>query len=506
MARERVFGPMIERPDRNYRQWLKVAIVLLLAAFAIRGFQFGNPLIEVDENFYLLVGDRMLHGALPYVDIWDRKPIGLFLIFAAIRRLGGDGIVQTQIMATLFVAGTAWLIARIAAQMADMVAATAAAILYILLLNLIGGSGAQAPIFYNLFVAGAALATLRAVRAPADPQGPRRVRWLGAVAMLLLGIGLQIKYTVVFEGIFFGLVLLHRSWVQSQSVGRMVADSGLWLAIVLAPTVVAFAAYAAQGEAAPFIFANFLSIGNRSSAAAGVLIGRLGRTCISIALPMLAVLLGRAIGPWRMMAGGRTASTFVLSWIGAAVAGYLLFGTYANHYALPLFVPISAACAPLFAYRRHHLGAGAAALMLILAGFSDWSVIHHLWQKRGDRAFADAVTATIRPRLTNCLYVWNGDPIYYYLTQSCLPGPYPFPSHLNNLIESRALGMDPIVELRRILANRPSVILDSQPRDDDINPAAARIVDAELRRSYRQVAAFGLQSTSVIVYQRVAGR
>ena len=80
------------------------------------GWDFGNPVIHVDEQYYLLVGDRMLHGALPYVDIWDRKPLGLFLIFAAIRLLAGDGIMQYQIVATLFAAATALLIARIGAH------------------------------------------------------------------------------------------------------------------------------------------------------------------------------------------------------------------------------------------------------------------------------------------------------------------------------------------------------------------------------------------------------
>ena len=64
---------------------------------------FGNPVIgsdEGDEQFYLLVGDRMLHGLLPYVDVWDRKPVGLFLVYAAIRLLGGEGIWQYQLAAT----------------------------------------------------------------------------------------------------------------------------------------------------------------------------------------------------------------------------------------------------------------------------------------------------------------------------------------------------------------------------------------------------------------------
>ena len=39
------------------------ALVLLLVAFAIRSPLFGNPVIHSDEQFYLLVGDRLLHLA-----------------------------------------------------------------------------------------------------------------------------------------------------------------------------------------------------------------------------------------------------------------------------------------------------------------------------------------------------------------------------------------------------------------------------------------------------------
>src|SRR3569833_3787129 len=89
-----------------------VAALLLLVALAVRCVDFGNPVIHVDEQYYLLVGDRLLRGALPYVDIWDRKPIGLFAIFAAIRLLPGDGVLAYQLVATLFAAATAWLVQR----------------------------------------------------------------------------------------------------------------------------------------------------------------------------------------------------------------------------------------------------------------------------------------------------------------------------------------------------------------------------------------------------------
>jgi hypothetical protein len=62
------------RTDRN----LISILVLLAVAVALRASRIGDPSIHMDEQFYLLVADRMWHGALPYVDIWDRKPILLF--------------------------------------------------------------------------------------------------------------------------------------------------------------------------------------------------------------------------------------------------------------------------------------------------------------------------------------------------------------------------------------------------------------------------------------------
>ena len=95
----------------------RLRIVLLLALFAIatRMQIYGNPIADTDEGFYLLVGERMLHGVLPYVGIWDRKPFGLFLLYAGMRSLGGDGVIAYQLTGTLFAFLTALSVSRIAA-------------------------------------------------------------------------------------------------------------------------------------------------------------------------------------------------------------------------------------------------------------------------------------------------------------------------------------------------------------------------------------------------------
>lgn len=495
--------PRRSRPEGG-TGWAAVGAILLLAAFVIRGAQFGNPLIHVDENFYLLVGDRMLHGALPYVDIWDRKPIGLFLLFAAIRLLGGDGIVQYQVVATLFAAATAFVITRMAAPMAGLRAATVAGVVYLLLLGLVGGAGGQAPVFYNLLVAGAAWATLTATTR--REGSAERIRRRGLLAMGLIGLAMQIKYTAVFEGVFLGVALMWASWNASERLSRLAVDSALWIALALTPTLAALGWYAWLGHADAFLYANFLSIGDRSGAPPGELARRLGKAWKALHIPLFAVVLAALLEPWRRFPMGPATFGFTLIWLASAVGGYLAFGTYFDHYALPLFAPLALACAPLFAYRPYRFGAIAAALMLLSGGVANAVIIRKTQLKRGHQAEMAALVDAIRPRLKGCLYVWNGDPMLYHLTGSCLPTRYPFAGHLNLLRENGAIGVDQAAEVRRILAGRPSVIVDHQPAARDFNFEVVSIVQAELGRAYRPVKIIPLRRTRLVVYERIPGR
>ena len=74
--------------------------ILLLVAIVARAATFGNPIVHVDEEYYFVTARSMLDGALPYVDIWDRKPIGLFLLYVPAAALGMPfGIWAYQAMA-----------------------------------------------------------------------------------------------------------------------------------------------------------------------------------------------------------------------------------------------------------------------------------------------------------------------------------------------------------------------------------------------------------------------
>ena len=450
------------------KHW-QVALLLIALTVAARAHTFGNPITGFDEQFYLLVGDRMLSGAVPYVDIFDRKPIGLFLIHAVIRLLGGEGTLATQLVACVAVAATAYVIVLIAQRIAPTWGAIAAGAAYIFWLNLAEGEGYQAEIWFNLPMALAGLLTLRAATRPQT-----NVLALGAAAMLLTGIALQVKYSVVFEGMFFGLLLIWAARRRGGATIKVAMSASLWIVLALAPTALAVGAYAAMGHFDAWLFANVTSIGGKLS------------DPVSVKLEGLAVMAA-ILAPLVICAAARPTSAahrLVLIWAGASALGVLLFGSYGPHYAMPIMVPLTIAAAPRLS---RLIWAGP---ILGLGAVGGQAAVAITYQNKGSRDAALAVADAARPRNGGCLWVYDGYPALYRLTGSCLPTRYAFPGHLNTANEASiaALGVDPVAEVKRILASRPEVIVDDWPLYDRRNPATRALVDAALARDYVRVA------------------
>ncbi|MEG3174930.1 hypothetical protein U1872_01710 [Sphingomonas sp. RB3P16] len=472
--------------------------MIWFVAFACRALQFGNPVIQIDEQFYLLAGDRLLHGALPFVDIWDRKPFGLFALYAAIRALGGSGILQYQIVATLFAAATATAIAQIALRLSGPRGATIAGLVYLLFILSSGGDGGQAPVFYNLPVALAALAVLKLQECTTIDR--RAVGW-GCLAMALVGVAVQIKYTVLFEGLFFGLCLLVLAWRRGARLVPVALLALLWCAIALLPTALVLGFYWQRGVLDQLVFANFLSVFQRSPHGLN-LPARILRIALHIALP--AVVAGWAM---RVRSPNRPAQWLVCAWLLAALAGVAVFGTYHAHYALPLFVPLAAAGAPLYGNRaaglrlgRRHLSLGA--LVLLVGGVLGLATMIGTRHSRGTGAAVYAAAQRVGTAPLGCIFVFSGDPILYHLTNSCLPTAFLFPTFLSETQDSVSLGIDPIAELQRILRARPAYIFTHERPPVEALPQAWAIMRGTLRRDYHLVFRHRAGTSVVLGYQR----
>ena len=457
--------------------------IFAATAVAARAGTFGNPNVHVDEQFYLYVARRMIDGALPFVDVWDRKPIGLFALYLPAAALPyGWSIWAYQILALIAVIATAWLAARIAAQVGWVRGAAAAGIGYILLLNWFGGQGGQAPIFCNLPMAFAMLLILRG--------GARRE----VAAMAAIGIALQIKYSVVFEGVFAGLYILWRHWRAGER-GALIWRGVLLVGVALLPTAAVWLWYAAHGHAQAFLFANVVSIlqrgGDPADERLAMLATLLGWMVLPVALAVAGLRGGDSPG------GDRQGRRFLAGWLAAALAGIAILGGWLLHYALPVMLPVSVALAGLFCIRpRLTIG------FLIVAALVGQGVLWSSRHGRGTPAAFDTLVARIAAAPAGCLYVYSGPPGLQDASGRCALSRYVFPGHLYRVHEARAIGADQMREVERIFAQAPAVVI-LRPSSRGERRDIRTLVESRLRSAYRplQPARLGSETLQIWVHR-----
>ena len=479
-------------PSRPVPRWpvsrWAVFAVLLAVTLATRAQTFGNPLLGFDEQFYLLVGDRMVNGgAIPFVDIFDRKPIGLFLIYAAIREMGGEGTIQYQLVAAGCALATALGIERLARRVTGEWGALAAGVAYLVWLTLLSGEGGQAPVFYNLPMVMAAAATLWLVEREGGPSWPA-----GVCPMLLVGLAMQVKYTALFEGVFFGIALLWAAWVAGQRGVRLAGAGTAWITAALLPTLVAWGAYAAMGHGAAFVFANFVSQWGRPT-------DPLATSALGLAR-IAGILAPLLIAAWFAPRGADRADRFFRWWLAAAIAGLLIMHSFPSpHYGLPLIAPAVLAAAPLLGMRRARW---VTTLLIAVALAASQLIIASQRRARGGPSDAARLVAAATPG-TRCLFIYDGPPALYRLTHSCLLSRIVFPGHLDTANEASAdgLGVDPVAETKRIMARRPGAVMLELPLFERGNRATLAVVGRALAKEYRLAADIRTGKRHRLVYR-----
>ncbi len=451
------------------RPALLAALAICVAALVLRFGQFGNALAGLDEQFYLLVGERMGAGALPYVDLWDRKPVGLFLLFAGIAALPLDGVVAAQLVATAFAAGTAFLVALICRRWTGWGPAVMAGIFYLAGLNELWGETTQTPVFYNALTAGAVLLVL---------QGGRRS---GMAAMALMGLAIQIKTNAVFQGGFLGLWLLWAEWRRTRNVPGILTSAILYAAIGLAPTLLAFLAYISLGHGEAWWQANVSSILAKGAPKDAAAVRSFWESWLLFTPCTLLALIGlrRWTRRFTLLPAG---AGLILGWMAASAIDFVAIGGFYPHYAIPLLLACTPAVAQAFALKR---GWMLFALSLI------WPLFHAVVANpriaAEERGYAGQVAAAIPPSVRDrCLFVYEGPVAYYRLSQACTLSRYVFTAHLSSAREAPALGIDPGQEIDRIMRQRPAAVITiANSTWPDRNPAMEARLGRWLARGYR---------------------
>ena len=426
---------------------VRCAVVLVIFALIIRAPWIGNLLPHVDDQFYLLVADRMWQGLMPYVDIWDRKPVGLFLLYAALRPLSADGVVAYQTGSFVFAVATAFLIVRLGLRLGRHPAATAAGVLYLVYLPILGGNSGQSPVFYNLLTAIAALLIVQ----EKERQLSLKLGARAFIATAALGVAIQIKYTAFVEGLAFGLYLLRLQWVRSNRMRDVVALGCSLVGVALLPTCLVLGFYIWHGDGWAFFQANVLSIFQAKTPPGSSNLDNLALTIARLAFVATLAFVSVWLA-FRKDTYKQTLPFFVL-WAAFGLVDIVIIGRYYGHYALPALVPLTVLVVPVF---ENPIVAGLIVGSVFSFTFNVF-VREAAVTKARNRTYVTEMVAALMPyRDAGCIYLRDGPSIVYMLARSCLPSRFVFPEHLSTALEAGAT--DATASMAALLAQRPPAI------------------------------------------------
>ncbi|WP_346033567.1 glycosyltransferase family 39 protein [Erythrobacter westpacificensis] len=458
--------------------WLHAdAVCLLLLAvftFAHRAVWFGDPVADFDEQLYSFIGWRMQFGELPFVDWWDRKPFGLFAIFGLIHALLGPSALAYQLAAAAVTSVSAWLTFLLARRCVDRVTATFTAAIAVMLIAAYANYSANSEVFFTPLMLGMAVLLV-------DGDHPRFAR-RAMLAMLLGGLALQVKYTVLPQCLFFGCWAL---WVEYRRGRSLVLLAGLAAIIALLgllPTLGVALFYAVIGEFEAFWFANFASFFERAAAPQG----RWTSSFYVGVSPLVVLSVGGIYAAFRMKRPAPFGGwAFFAAWALSALASVLLPSTVYLYYYAALAAPVALVALPLLDRTGPLRIAPAILLSAVLLYLLSLPARYE--ESLDQREAAHQLAAAIAPHVDdkdNCLWIWDGPTALYRLSESCVPTRYVYPDHLNNALEANALEVDQLAEVRRVLATRPGAIVTAARGVTIRNPEAMEIVEATLRRDY----------------------
>ena len=453
--------------------WLAAAF-LLLVTLAVRGIWFGDPVPDFDEQLYSFIGWRMTEGELPFVDWWDRKPFGLFAIYAMAHGLMGPGPLAYQALGAFSALGGAWLVYCLARDLVDRFSAAVAGAIYLALVAAYGSYSGQSEIFFMPLMLGMVW-LLR------DPQHPRFMA-RALLAMLLGGLALQVKYTVLPQCLLLGGWALWWRWRARPSFAGLFGDAFAFTILGVLPTVCVALGYAAIGHFDEWLFANVTSFFERLPAPQG-------RWAPSHWLgvgPIAVLVLGGTYAAVRLQPPARRMLyVFYCLWGLASLATVLLPGTVYLYYYAAMAAPAALIALPLID-RSGPLRIAPGLFLLAIC----WVILalpDRYRESLDERRAADRLALAIAPHVgknDNCLWLFDGPTALYRMTGSCVPTRFVYPDHLNNALEVRALGISQKAEVARILAARPGAIVTADAPMTMQNEAATRLVEDALARDY----------------------
>jgi hypothetical protein len=183
-----------------------VLLVAILGLTFILRLNFWDQPFQMDEGVYGYIGWGMLDGLVPYKDVFDHKPPGIYLLYNLVFLLSEPTALNIKVFASIYALGTALAVFFLTRKVAGTTAGCLSALLFGIFScgPKIEGGGANTEVFMILPYTLAAYSFLRAIE-----TGKRRDHFLTG---LFIGLACTIKQVGVVNLLWVAGFFLVRIW------------------------------------------------------------------------------------------------------------------------------------------------------------------------------------------------------------------------------------------------------------------------------------------------------
>jgi 4-amino-4-deoxy-L-arabinose transferase-like glycosyltransferase len=431
-----------------------VVVLLILWSVILRFFSFFPAVISHDESTYLVIARGLLEGKTYFVDLIDTKPIGIFVLYAAMLWVGKT-IFMVRFFTAVWIGLTAFGIYRLMWRVGkNDRAAWAAALIYPLITSIFTFYGVvpNTELYFVLFTVWALVLIWG-----------ENASWRYALAGLLLGLGFLLKYVVFFDGLAFGALTLWVGWRQGQW------QKAAWQRVLpmVAGAALPFAAiaygYIQAGLGEVFYYYTFTVMGKypvdkiwwKSGLYVLDFFGRF------FPITLMALWAARRLQP----TAKQLFNNFLLCWMLCGLLAVLYTGKLFGHYFIQLMPALSMLAAGFF-YPEcprpgwvERLGTQFYRNLLVAIMVLMTVLQYATYYVKKDEVREVAAWLSARLEAGDRLYTGDYHQILYLLLDQQSPTPYVHRSLIWDEHHRYALGISIGEETTRILSARPKYIL-----------------------------------------------
>ncbi len=437
-----------------------ILIGFIILNLAVRWISIWGPPLDDDEGIYLLMGRFILEGHLPYVHYWDHQPPLIYYLSAFAQLFSHEqGLAGVRIIAAVFTGTTALILFclyRILFQ--SFFYGILCGIVYSLWIYSPGlkGWAFNNEILFNTFTSGSLLILFLNLKK--NWRGSQLFFWAG----LCMGMGFLTKQNVIFDCVpFMILIGLFKSEFLSSVKNLFYYSLGCIL-----PHMLFALWYMLHGQLSLYLFANlgsnfgYIEYESFDFKHLDYLFDNLKYYLIFIPLSFLA----RFHFSDTFLMKPRSLGIFFFCWVVSVIYGTTLSKTLYQHYFLQLFpclCLLTVSVLQRVGFSKSLISFLITALLYIFLSYSFSPLMKQVPRDNlNEKIAAQYINEHKQPGDT--LFVFDGNVIFYYLTQMPILTRYAFPAHLIKQKYSYAFKLNQKKEIISVLEQKPSwIILDT---------------------------------------------